>query len=62
MPFIYKICSAAEWAKAAELGIFAGSAGDHADGFIHLSAAHQIREMAARHFAGQTGLDRKSVV
>ena len=25
------------------------------DGFIHLSAAHQVRETAARHFAGQRG-------
>lgn len=56
MQFIYKICSAAEWAQAAEKGSFAGSAVDHADGFIHLSTALQMRETAARHFAGRSGL------
>jgi uncharacterized protein (DUF952 family) len=29
---------------------------DLADGFIHFSTAAQVRETAARHFAGQTGL------
>ena len=56
MQFIYKICSALEWAEAAERGNFAGSTVDHADGFIHLSTALQMRETAARHFAGRTGL------
>ena len=35
---------------------FDGSAVDRRDGFIHLSAAHQVRETAKRHFAGQDGL------
>ncbi len=56
MRFLFKICSDAEWRQAAENGVFAGSAVDHADGFIHLSAADQVRETAARHFAGRTGL------
>lgn len=38
------------------MGVFSGSAVDHADGFIHLSAAHQVRETARRHFAGGEGL------
>jgi uncharacterized protein (DUF952 family) len=29
---------------------------DRADGFVHLSAAHQVRETAARHFAGRSDL------
>lgn len=53
---VYKICSAAEWAGATATGAFTGSAADRRDGFIHLSAAHQLRETAARHFAGRDGL------
>lgn len=56
MRYIYKICSAAEWAGAEAAGTFTGSAVDHADGFIHLSAAHQVAGTAARHFAGRDGL------
>jgi uncharacterized protein (DUF952 family) len=56
MRFLYKILSAAEWRQAEASGQFEGSAVDLKDGFIHLSAAHQVRETAARHFAGQHGL------
>ena len=56
MPILYKILSAAEWRDATARGDFQGSAVDIADGFIHLSAAHQLRETAARHFAGREGL------
>lgn len=51
MQLLYKICPAAEWEGAESAGTFTGSAVDHADGFIHLSAAHQVRETARRHFA-----------
>lgn len=34
----------------------AGAPVDIADGFVHLSAGHQIAETAAKHFAGETGL------
>ena len=37
-------------------GRFGGSPVDLQDGFTHLSAAHQVRETAARHFSGQEGL------
>ena len=37
-------------------GVFTGSAVDHTGGFIHLSAAHQVRETARRHFAGAENL------
>ncbi len=56
MQILFKICSAAEWRVAVENGVYAGSAVDHADGFIHLSTMDQVRETAARHFAGRTGL------
>ena len=49
---IYKILSRDEWEAAKGAGAFAGSAVDHADGYIHLSTAAQVRETAAKHFAG----------
>ncbi|MFN4143821.1 DUF952 domain-containing protein [Aestuariivirga sp.] len=56
MRFLYKILSAAEWREALAKGVFEGSAVDRKDGFIHLSAAHQVRETARRHFAGEADL------
>ena len=56
MRFLFKICSRAEWREAAATGTFDGSAVDRRDGFIHLSAENQVRDTAARHFAGQDGL------
>lgn len=53
---IYKVCTLAEWQSARALGAFEGSAADRADGFVHFSAAHQLRETVARHFAGIRGL------
>jgi uncharacterized protein (DUF952 family) len=53
---IYKILAAAEWDAARAAGRYDGSAVDRRDGFIHFSAADQVVETAARHFAGQTGL------
>jgi uncharacterized protein (DUF952 family) len=53
MPLLYKICAAGEWADAKATGTFQGSVDDHSAGFIHLSAAHQVRETARKHFAGR---------
>ncbi len=53
---IYKIFTAAQWAALTHEGETAGAPVDLADGFIHLSTAAQVRETAARHFAGQDGL------
>ncbi|GAA4532910.1 DUF952 domain-containing protein [Chelativorans composti] len=53
---IYKICPATMWQAAAEEGVFRGAPVDLADGFIHFSTASQVRETAAKHFAGQSGL------
>jgi uncharacterized protein (DUF952 family) len=49
---VYKICARAAWEAALAAGRFEGSADDRRDGFIHLSAAGQVADTAARHFAG----------
>lgn len=54
--FIYKIVPQALWRKAEADGVFAGAPVDLADGYIHFSTAAQVRETAARHFAGQDDL------
>jgi uncharacterized protein (DUF952 family) len=56
MTLIYKILSRAEWEAAKAAGRFEGSAVDLADGFIHLSAADQAQETAAKWVNGQAGL------
>lgn len=53
---VFKICPAALWAEAERAGAFHGAPVDLTDGFIHFSTADQVRETAARHFAGQDGL------
>ncbi|MEZ5841645.1 MAG: DUF952 domain-containing protein [Hyphomicrobiales bacterium] len=53
---VYKIVPEPLWRAAAAAGMFDGAPVDHADGYIHFSAADQVRETAARHFAGGTGL------
>lgn len=56
MRFLFKICRSAEWQAALASGVYNGSAVDRRDGFIHLSGEDQVRETAARHFAGQADL------
>ena len=56
MPLIYKIVDAAMWRQAEARGLFEGAPVDRDDGFIHFSTAAQVRETAARHFAGQADL------
>ncbi|MDK9697284.1 MAG: DUF952 domain-containing protein [Siculibacillus sp.] len=53
---IYKITPRAAWLAALAEGVFCGAPVDLADGFIHFSAADQVRETAAKHFAGLTDL------
>ena len=53
---IFKITPETAWRAAEVDGLFEGAPVDRADGFIHLSTAAQVRETAARHFAGQRGL------
>jgi uncharacterized protein (DUF952 family) len=56
MTVIYKIAPAPLWEKAVAAGVFHGAPVDLEDGYIHFSTAEQVRETAARHFAGQEGL------
>ena len=56
MTLIYKICPRALWQEAGRAGVFRGAPVDRADGYIHFSTAEQVRETAARHFAGQDDL------
>jgi uncharacterized protein (DUF952 family) len=56
MHIIYKICPAMLWREAEEAGFFVGAPIDIQDGYLHFSTAAQVRETAARHFAGQSDL------
>jgi uncharacterized protein (DUF952 family) len=53
---IYKICERALWEAAERSGVFAGAGVDARDGFIHFSTAAQVRDTAAKHFAGAADL------
>jgi uncharacterized protein (DUF952 family) len=56
VPVLYKIMSKQEWKRAQAQGIYEGSEMDRKDGFIHLSAAHQVRATAQKHFSGRADL------
>ena len=56
MHTVFKLVDRTSWEAAASSGSFDGSAADARDGFIHFSTAEQVRETAARHFAGQPDL------
>ena len=56
MTLIFKIVPKALWQQAIERGVFEGAPVDLADGFIHFSDQAQVRETAAKHFAGQEEL------
>jgi uncharacterized protein (DUF952 family) len=53
---IFKILRDAEWRALEAAGETLGAPVDRAGGFIHFSAAHQLAETAAKHFAGEAGL------
>ncbi len=53
---IYKIFRDAEWQELQRRGESPGAPVDLADGFVHFSTAGQVRETAAKHFAGENGL------
>lgn len=52
----FKILSRADWIMTLAEGAYDGSPVDHADGYIHLSAADQLAVTAAKHYAGQSDL------
>ncbi len=53
---VFKLTTLDEWSDAIVDGAFAGSADDHRDGFIHLSAQHQLEGTAKKYFTGIEGL------
>jgi uncharacterized protein (DUF952 family) len=53
---IYKLLRSDEWAALQAKGETAGAPVDLADGYVHFSTAEQVRETAAKHFAGAEGL------
>ncbi len=53
---IVKLLRAAEWSAFEASGVFAGSADDLRDGYIHISAPDQVAGTAAKWFAGEAGL------
>jgi uncharacterized protein (DUF952 family) len=53
---VFKLTTLDEWSCAVVEGAFAGSPDDHRDGFIHLSAHHQLEGTAAKYFGGIEGL------
>jgi uncharacterized protein (DUF952 family) len=53
---VFKICPRIAWDQAASNGMYYGSPDDRRDGYIHLSAAHQLPGTLARFFASQTDL------
>lgn len=53
---IYKIFRADEWAALQSAGETAGAPIDLSDGYVHFSTAAQVRETAAKHFAGADDL------
>jgi uncharacterized protein (DUF952 family) len=48
---IYKICHKKEWTQAVREHIYAGSAKDREDRFIHFSSAEQVPGTLAKHYA-----------
>jgi uncharacterized protein (DUF952 family) len=53
---VYKVLPERDWTAACQNGAFAGSQDDMRDGFIHLSAAHQLAGTLAKYFRNQQDL------
>ncbi|OSQ51513.1 DUF952 domain-containing protein [Marivita geojedonensis] len=53
---IYKILRSDEWDALQAQGETSGAPIDVTDGYVHFSTADQVRETAAKHFAGEAGL------
>lgn len=53
---VYKITKVEDWKEAKARGSFFGSRDDSRDGFIHLSAEHQVRDTLEKHFSGEDDL------
>ncbi len=53
---VYKVLTETAFREAERQGYFTGSDDDVRDGFIHLSAGHQLEGTLVKFFAGQDGL------
>ncbi|MEZ5828727.1 MAG: DUF952 domain-containing protein [Hyphomicrobiales bacterium] len=53
---VYKVLAEAALEAAKSEGKFLGTSDDLRDGFIHLSAGHQLADTLAKHYAGQEDL------
>jgi uncharacterized protein (DUF952 family) len=53
---IIKLLRADEWAQFQETRVFAGSADDLRDGYIHISTPEQAPSTLAKWFAGDVGV------
>lgn len=53
---VFKVTTRTAWECARATGTLAASADDERDGFIHLSAAHQLAGTLAKHFKAQADL------
>lgn len=53
---IIKLLRADEWAQFQETRVFAGSADDLRDGYIHISTPEQAPSTLAKWFAGHVGV------
>ncbi len=53
---VFKVITRTAWESARGTGTLAASADDERDGFIHLSAAHQLAGTLAKHFKGKNDL------
>ena len=53
---IFKITTQSAWDEALSAGAFRGSEDDRRDGYIHLSAAHQLAGTAEKYFRNQADL------
>ncbi|MBS7809497.1 DUF952 domain-containing protein [Roseococcus pinisoli] len=53
---IYTLVRGEDWRAAEAAGAYHGSADDRRDGFLHFSAAAQLRASAAKHRAGEADL------
>jgi uncharacterized protein (DUF952 family) len=56
MTLVFKIVSADEWQRVECAGVYAGSAKDRADGFLHFSKMEQLEGTLAKYYAGERDL------
>ena len=56
MPLVYKVLTPQEWEETQAGGVYAGSAVDVRDGFVHFSTAEQAVETVVRHFSEASAL------